>query len=71
MSVSLLALQGSPVMTGAVLQGLMTTLVPALLRNICIVGLNQLYDVEIDKVCVTQWRYGRTYIVIVFALGSS
>ena len=70
-SASLLALQGSPV-AGAVLQGLMTALVPALLMNICIVGLNQLHDVEtIDKVCLTQWRDGRTYIVFVFALGSS
>lgn len=29
---------------------LLQALVPALLMNICIVGLNQLYDVEIDRV---------------------
>lgn len=35
-----------PVAATALLQAL----VPALLMNICIVGLNQLYDVEIDRV---------------------
>ncbi len=29
---------------------LLQALVPALLMNVCIVGLNQLYDVEIDRV---------------------
>ena len=48
-SVSLLALQGAPV-TALALKGMITALVPALLMNICIVGMNQLYDVEIDKV---------------------
>jgi len=48
-SVSLLALQGEPV-TALALKGMATALVPALLMNICIVGMNQLYDVEIDKV---------------------
>ena len=32
------------------LAGVMQALVPALLMNISIVGLNQLYDVEIDKI---------------------
>uniref|UniRef100_A0A061R0W1 Homogenitisate phytyltransferase n=1 Tax=Tetraselmis sp. GSL018 TaxID=582737 RepID=A0A061R0W1_9CHLO len=48
-SVSLLALQGSPV-TLPVIKGMVVALLPALLMNICIVGLNQVYDVEIDKV---------------------
>lgn len=48
-SVSALALDlgsAGPVAAPALLQAL----VPALLMNICIVGLNQLYDVEIDRV---------------------
>lgn len=48
-SVSLLALQGAPI-TWLFVQGVVAALVPALLMNICIVGMNQLYDVEIDKV---------------------
>lgn len=56
-SVSLLALQGSPV-TVYVLQGMVTALVPALLMNICIVGMNQVYDVEIDKVW-NKFCYGK------------
>ena len=32
------------------LVGLLQALVPALLMNVSIVGLNQLYDVEIDKI---------------------
>jgi homogentisate phytyltransferase/homogentisate geranylgeranyltransferase len=50
-SVSLLALQGAPV-TKVFVQGALTALIPALLMNICIVGMNQLYDVEIDKVSI-------------------
>ena len=30
--------------------GVLQALIPALLMNVCIVGLNQLYDVEIDKI---------------------
>ena len=37
-------------MSSAALAGLMQALVSALLMNICIVGINQIYDVEIDKV---------------------
>jgi len=48
-SVSLLALQGAPI-TWLFVQGVVAALVPALLMNICIVGMNQLYDVEIDKI---------------------
>lgn len=48
-SVSLLAL-GSQPLTRAALSAVTTALVPALLMNICIVGMNQLFDVDIDKV---------------------
>lgn len=34
------------------LRGLLQALVPALLMNIHIVGMNQMFDVEIDKVAV-------------------
>jgi homogentisate phytyltransferase/homogentisate geranylgeranyltransferase len=30
--------------------GLLQALIPALLMNICIVGMNQIFDVDIDKV---------------------
>ena len=32
------------------LVGLLQALVPALLMNICIVGMNQVFDVEIDRI---------------------
>ncbi|KAF6261620.1 UbiA prenyltransferase family [Scenedesmus sp. NREL 46B-D3] len=48
-SVSSMAL-GNAAWSGAALAGLCQALVPALLMNIAIVGINQVYDVEIDKV---------------------
>lgn len=49
-SVSLLAVQSSADFTGTFFVGLLQALVPALLMNVYIVGLNQIYDIEIDKV---------------------
>ena len=40
----------SPGNTPAAVAALCYALVSALLMNVCIVGINQLYDVEIDKV---------------------
>lgn len=37
-------------LTSTAVEGMMTALVPALLMNVAIVGLNQVFDVEIDKV---------------------
>jgi hypothetical protein len=48
-SVSIMAMQ-SFTWTSAAVAGLVQALVPALLMNVAIVGINQLYDVEIDKV---------------------
>lgn len=42
--------QGGDYYGGAAAVGLIQALVPALLMNIAIVGLNQLTDVEIDRV---------------------
>lgn len=52
-SISLLALQShglANVHTQAAVVGLVQALVSALLMNVAIVGINQLYDIEIDKV---------------------
>ncbi|GMH35210.1 hypothetical protein BSKO_03078 [Bryopsis sp. KO-2023] len=48
-SISVMALQGLP-FGAAAANGLTTALVSALLMNVFIVGLNQVYDVEIDKI---------------------
>lgn len=48
-SVSLLALGPADFGTAA-LVGLVQALIPALLMNICIVGMNQVYDVDIDRI---------------------
>jgi hypothetical protein len=48
-SVSIMAMQ-SFTWTSAAVVGLLQALVPALLMNVAIVGINQLYDVDIDKV---------------------
>lgn len=48
-SVSSMAL-GSAAWSAAALTGLCQALVAALLMNVAIVGINQVYDVEIDKV---------------------
>lgn len=48
-SVSIMAMQ-SFTWTAPAVSGLLQALVPALLMNVAIVGINQLYDVEIDKV---------------------
>jgi homogentisate phytyltransferase/homogentisate geranylgeranyltransferase len=48
-SVSIMAMQ-TFTWTSAAVAGLLQALVPALLMNVAIVGVNQLYDVEIDKV---------------------
>ncbi|XP_019054296.1 PREDICTED: homogentisate geranylgeranyltransferase, chloroplastic-like [Nelumbo nucifera] len=49
-SVSLLPIQSISDFSGKFFMGLLKALVPALLMNIYVVGLNQLYDVEIDRV---------------------
>mmetsp|Transcript_7505 Transcript_7505/g.15287 ORF Transcript_7505/g.15287 Transcript_7505/m.15287 type:complete len:438 (-) Transcript_7505:120-1433(-) len=49
-SISLLAVRTSADLNPVMLAGVMQALIPALLMNIAIVGLNQLYDIEIDKV---------------------
>ena len=43
-------LQGAEEWGAPAVIGLVQAIVPALLMNVSIVGLNQLYDVEIDKV---------------------
>lgn len=48
-SVSIMAMQ-SFTWTAAAVSGLLQALIPALLMNVAIVGINQLYDVDIDKV---------------------
>ncbi len=48
-SISLLALGSAPLTSGPAI-ALIQALVSALLMNIAIVGINQLYDIEIDKV---------------------
>lgn len=48
-SVSIMAMQ-SFTWTSTAVAGLLQALVPALLMNVAIVGINQLYDVDIDKV---------------------
>ena len=48
-SVSLMALQSPSEVTGRVLFGVLQAVVPALCMNVCIVGFNQVCDVEIDK----------------------
>ena len=45
-----LGLQGPTGWSLRALAALLQALVPALLMNICIVGLNQVYDVRIDRV---------------------
>ena len=42
--------QGSSQVSWPVVGGLLQALVAALLMNVCIVGINQLYDVDIDRV---------------------
>ncbi|KAL4181426.1 hypothetical protein AMTRI_Chr12g237170 [Amborella trichopoda] len=49
-SVSLLTFEGSSDLSPLFLKGLLQALVPSLLMNIYVVGLNQLFDIEIDKV---------------------
>ncbi|KAH9760433.1 homogentisate geranylgeranyltransferase [Citrus sinensis] len=49
-SVSLLPVQTIADLTPTFFMGLLKALVPSVLMNIYVVGLNQLYDVEIDKV---------------------
>lgn len=49
LSISLLALQGTA-LTPAITTGFVQALISALLMNISIVGTNQLYDIEIDKI---------------------
>ncbi|BBN02331.1 homogentisate phytyltransferase / homogentisate geranylgeranyltransferase [Marchantia polymorpha subsp. ruderalis] len=49
-SVSLLALQNTNELSTKFCVGLLQAVIPALFMNIYIVGLNQIYDVDIDKV---------------------
>ena len=49
-SVSLLALRSLSDLNVVFATGVLTALVSALAMNVSIVGLNQLYDIEIDKV---------------------
>ena len=43
-------LQGQADLGMSALVGLLQALVPALLMNVCIVGMNQVFDVEIDRI---------------------
>lgn len=49
-SVSLLAVNAQADVSGRMVAGLVQALFPALLMNIYIVGLNQLFDIDIDRV---------------------
>ncbi|KAJ7531973.1 hypothetical protein O6H91_14G067300 [Diphasiastrum complanatum] len=49
-SVSLLAIQSPSDISSNFLIGLLQALIPALFMNVYIVGLNQIYDIDIDKV---------------------
>lgn len=49
-SVSLLALGSQSITAAPAASALCSALASALLMNICIVGINQIYDIEIDKV---------------------
>lgn len=50
-SISLLALNANlPLSTASTIACIFKAVVPALLMNVCIVGLNQIYDIEIDKI---------------------
>ncbi|PIA38324.1 hypothetical protein AQUCO_02800181v1 [Aquilegia coerulea] len=49
-SVSLLPIQTMADLSPTFFIGILKGLLPALLMNICVVGLNQLYDIQIDKV---------------------
>lgn len=41
---------------------ILQAVIPALLMNVYIVGLNQIFDIDIDKVC--KWEnLNRTYII--------
>lgn len=42
-------MQGPGDVTARAAWGVLTALVPALLMNVCIVGINQIFDVAIDK----------------------
>ena len=42
-------MQGPGGMSARAARGMLTALVPALLMNVCIVGINQIFDVAIDK----------------------
>ena len=48
-STSVTAMQGPGNVTARAAWGMLTALVPALLMNVCIVGINQIFDVAIDK----------------------
>ena len=43
-------MQGASPISSAAVAGLLQALVAALLMNVCIVGINQLYDIDIDRV---------------------
>ena len=49
-SVSLMALSSPADLTVTTALGVLQAIIPALFMNVCIVGFNQLCDVEIDKV---------------------
>lgn len=49
-SVSMLAIQSPADISSTFFVGLLQAVIPALLMNVYIVGLNQVYDIEIDKV---------------------
>jgi len=49
-SVSMLAIQSPADFSSTFFVGLLQALIPALLMNVYIVGLNQIYDIDIDKV---------------------
>ena len=46
-----MALSSPADLTATTALGVLQAIIPALLMNVCIVGFNQLCDVDIDKVC--------------------
>ncbi|OEL29084.1 putative homogentisate phytyltransferase 1, chloroplastic [Dichanthelium oligosanthes] len=74
-SVSLLAVQSLSDISPLFLTGLLEAVVSALFMNIYIVGLNQLFDIEIDKSFALGWAVGSQplfwALFISFVLGTA
>jgi homogentisate phytyltransferase/homogentisate geranylgeranyltransferase len=54
-----MAIQSPADLTVRTLMGVLQAIVPALCMNVCIVGFNQVCDVEIDKASATTRRTSR------------